>query len=217
MIRIARLLSAALVFASLAATCWAEGKPPPTKNRAFLEAVPTASVHVEPAQAKRGQTVLWTMTLDIIDGWYTYPTVQTSSQAAASVTSFTFPPAGDVVFVGSILEPPPHIKNLDGLTGTPGQTTEILTLDGKVVFQRPLVVSPNATPGEKQIKVTAEVIVCNAKGQCLLPTRLPFVVPLTVTADPPVPVEAKYQNEVKADSQAKPTNDPPRMKFVTQC
>ena len=65
-------------------------------------------------EPKRGQTVLWTMTLDISPGWYSYPTVQTSPEAAASVTNFTFPPAGDVVFVGVLQEPVPHIKPQPG-------------------------------------------------------------------------------------------------------
>jgi thiol:disulfide interchange protein DsbD len=210
MIRIVRLLSTAFALVAFAITAAADGTPPPTKNKRFLEVVPTASVRVEPAQAKRGQTVQWTLTLDISPGWYTYPTIQPAQAAASSVTSFTFPPASDVVFVDTLQEPIPHIKNLDGLSGIPGKTTEVLILEGKVVFQRPLVVSPDAQPGEKKIEVTAEVIVCNANGVCLLPTELNFVVPLTVTADPPVPVEAKYQKEIQARKRTGPSPEPTR-------
>jgi thiol:disulfide interchange protein DsbD len=209
MSRIVRLLTALPTVALFATVVGAEGTPPPTKNRAFIDAVPTASVRVEPAEAKRGQTVLWKMTLDITPGWYTYPTMQVSPAAASSVTNFAFPPPGDVVFVGALQEPIPHNKNLEGLIA-PGQAAEIQILEGKVEFKRAFVVSPNAEPGEKKIKVTAEVIVCNAKGQCLLPTKLPFVVPLTITADPPVSVEAQYQKEIQAGSRSKPTTDTPK-------
>src|SRR5262249_39021938 len=185
---------------------------PPTKNKASLKAVQTTSVTIEPAQAKRGQTVMWTLTLDLAPGWYTYPTAQSSEKAGSSVTTFTFPPPGDTVFVDKLKEPEPHTKNLDGLTETPGQLTPVQILDGKVVFQRPFVVSPNAEPGEKKIPVTVEVIVCNAQGQCLLPTKLPFVASLAVTSDPPMPVEAKYAREVPgtdSPSRSGPPNPVP--------
>lgn len=199
----------ALVLLAVAAVASHAADAPPTKNKAFLKAVPTASVAVEPAQAKRGQTVSWTLTLNLSPGWYTYPTRQTAREAASSVTTFTFPAPGDVVFVGQLKEPEAHTKNIDNLTATPGQLTPVQILDGKVVFQRPLVVSPTAEPGEKKVAVTAEVIVCNAQGQCLLPTKLPFVVPLTVTADPPVPVEAQYKDDVPSASGSAQNPEPP--------
>jgi thiol:disulfide interchange protein DsbD len=169
-------------------------EPPPTKNKKFKEVVPSASVTIEPSKAKRGQTVRWTLTLNVAPKWYTYPTRQSASEAASSVTTFSFPPPGDIVFVGQLQEPPPHTKSVEGLSGA--NPTDVQILDGQVVFKRPVVVNPKAEPGEKQIKVTVEVIVCNEKGVCLLPTKLDFVAPLTVTDDPPLTVEAQYKKDV---------------------
>jgi thiol:disulfide interchange protein DsbD len=199
-------VAAMLLLGSLHLSPAAEG-PPPTKNKAFLKAVPSASVSVEPAQARRGQTVLWTLSLDIIPGWYTYPTRQTTAEAASSVTTFTFPPPGDITFVGLLKEPEPHTKTVEGLAAAP---VPVQILDGKVVFQRPLVVSPKAEPGEKKIQVRTEVIVCNAQGQCLVPTKLDFIVPLTVTADPPVAVDTQYLKDLPgAGGPSEPTRSTP--------
>src|SRR5689334_17169692 len=123
-----RAIAGLMLFAALSA---AADAPPPTKNKAFLKAVPTASVAIEPAQAKRGQTVSWTLTLNLAPGWYTYPTRQTASEASSSVTTFSFPPPGDVVFVGELKEPEPHVKAVEGLAANP---VAVQTFDGKVVF-----------------------------------------------------------------------------------
>src|SRR5262245_9670729 len=199
--------SSLLAFLAVAGVTSAVDGPPPTKNKAFLQAVPQASVSIEPSTPTRGQTATWKLTLDLAPGWYTYPTEQPAPEAATNKTTFVFPPPGEVVFVGELGEPPVKTKSVEGL-GTGLGTTEVRYLEGKVEWQRPLVVSPQAKPGETKVNVQATVIVCNQKGQCLLPVKLNFEVPVTISDAPPVPVEDRYKSELAA-LRSTPTPSPP--------
>lgn len=178
--------------------------PPPTKVAPFLKAVPGASVRITPATAKRGETLTWTLILQVAEPWYTYPTRQPEKAAESSRTSFSFP-GGDVVFVGELIEPAPKTKTVPGLEG-PGSQTPLHYLDGTVVFERKLVVSPEAKPGDYQVAVPTTVIVCNkVTGVCLPPVKLTFEAPLTVSAEPAVPVAEPFAREVAAARAAPPT------------
>src|SRR4026208_248282 len=58
-----------------------------------------------PAEAKPGQTVTFTLTVELNDGYHTYPTVQLDKQAAGMVNDIRFPDAGPVIFVGKTEDP----------------------------------------------------------------------------------------------------------------
>ena len=44
-----------------------------------------------PAEAKPGQTVTFTLTVELNDGYHTYPTVQPDKKAAGMVNEIKFP------------------------------------------------------------------------------------------------------------------------------
>src|SRR5438270_10902373 len=68
--------------------------------RTFAAAVPKVEAKVEPATARRGETVTWSVTVELAPGWHTYPTRQPDAEATSSVTKIRPPKPGDVVFVG---------------------------------------------------------------------------------------------------------------------
>ena len=169
--------------------------PPPTKNKQYLKAVPTASVVIAPASARPGETVNWTLTLNLAKGWHTYPTHQEAQAVESSRTAFSFPQDESVVFVGPLIEPSPLSKEELGLEGL-GLSTKMLYLEGQVVFQRKLVVRPQAKPGSIKVPVTVTSLCCDERS-CLPLEKLIFQAPLTISAEPPVPVEEKYRKEVE--------------------
>lgn len=171
---------------------------PPTQMKQFLVAVPGAAVEITPTPARRGQTLTWSLTLQLDDAWYTYPTAQQAKEASESINRFEFPSGGDLVFVGTLKAPPTKSKTVSGLAG-PNSSTTVEYLDGRVVFQHTLVVRPEAEPGEKTVKSVVHVLACNKKtGQCLLPVKLEFSSTIRVSDEPPVPVEEAYREAVAA-------------------
>jgi thiol:disulfide interchange protein DsbD len=139
------------------------------------------------------------------EGWWTYPTRQPVKAAEESRNQFTFFPSEDFVFAGDLVEPQAKRKTVTGLEG-PDVGTTVLYLDGDVVFERKLVVRPEATPGEKKVKVRVRVIVCD-KFKCLSPVPLDLEAPLTVTSDPPVAVEEPYRAALTAGPMAPSPED----------
>src|SRR5205823_5390069 len=147
---------------------------------------------VEPATAKRGETVTWKVVVELIDGWHTYPTVQPDPEAGSYRTTFKFPGSGDLVFVGKVKEPIQKSKEEPSL-----KIKDLREAFGKVVFERPLVVSPKATPGPKEVKATIRLQVCD-KDRCLNPKNVSLQATLTVSDAPAVPVDPKYKGDVEA-------------------
>src|SRR5262245_1780706 len=129
----------------------------------FSQAVKSVTATVNPTTAKRGETVTWKLTIELADGWHTYPTVQPDSKATNQVVRITFPEPGDVIFVGKVKDPPTIGKEEKDL-----EVKDLREAFGTVVFQRSFVVSPKAVPGQKEIVVSAKVLVCDA-NLCLPP------------------------------------------------
>ncbi len=158
----------------------------------FDKAVPEPlKASFEPASARPGQTVTWKLTGRIAEGWHTYPTKQANPAVSNSKNEFDFPAPDQVIFVGELREPETH----DVLLKPPLGGTQREVPAGEFVFQRPVVVSPQAKPGAKTVKVSLDFLVCNA-NYCLPPKTLVVEAPLTVTAEPPVDVDEAYRDEV---------------------
>jgi thiol:disulfide interchange protein DsbD len=172
--------------------CWAlvPGTLPASDSSEFDLAVPgPLRASFEPASAKPGQTVTWKLTGRIAPGWHTYPVKQPNPKISSSKNDFEFPAPGDVIFVGQLQEP--DVKEVPCELG--GMQREIQA--GEVVWKRPVVVSPEAKPGAKMIKVSLDFLICN-KDNCLPPRTLVLEAPLTVTTDPPVDVDKAFRDEV---------------------
>ena len=64
----------------------------------YEKAVKKIEAKFDPAEAKPGQTVTFKLTIELNDGYYTYPSVQPEKAAASYVNIFKFPAAGNVIF-----------------------------------------------------------------------------------------------------------------------
>lgn len=169
------------------------------------QAVKGIDVAVDPVKAARGQTVTWRLTIEVENGWHTYPAEQTEPEAKDFVNQFTFPKPGDIVFVGKT-EARADRLNVDPL--------KAVELEGKVVFERPFVLSPSATPGDKDETVTLKFTVCDA-SRCLPPKTIRLPLHITVT-DAKVAVDPKYAPEVEGKPPAKDPDKEDRPPSPTQ-
>ena len=73
------------------------------QNQSFKDVVKKVEAKIEPVSAKRGETVKWTLTVELIEGWHTYPTTQVDPNASSYVNKFKFPRDDNVVFVGTLV------------------------------------------------------------------------------------------------------------------
>ena len=64
----------------------------------FVKSVKKIEATLEPAEAKPGQTVTFKLTVDLNEGYHTYPTVQPDPAAEPYVNMLKFPAAGSVIF-----------------------------------------------------------------------------------------------------------------------
>src|SRR5690242_14442226 len=90
------LLAAALALGASAALA---------QNQSFNDVVKKVSAKIEPATAKRGEAVTWTFTIELADGWHTYPTQQADPKADSYTNRIKFPREHGLVFVGELEEP----------------------------------------------------------------------------------------------------------------
>jgi hypothetical protein len=155
----------------------------------FKDVVKRVDAKLEPATAKRGETVKWVLAIELVPDWHTYPTKQKDVDFISFTNKYTFPKSADIIFVGDLREPKPGVqKEKEG---------DLLILEGKVVIEHDLVVSPNLKPGRYSIKIPVRITACN-KDTCLKPEELTVETILTVSDAPAVPVEEKYKKEVEA-------------------
>lgn len=165
-------------------------------SASFEEAVRKIEGRFEPAEAKPGQMVVFKLTIDLNEGWYTYPTVQPSPKLASTVNRIILPGPETVVFVESVKNPKPKTENIPDLG-------EKNYYPGSVTWEIPAIVLPNATPGDKSVSLKQlRVLVCvkrkNDKGEleelCLPPKNVPLSASLKVLDGPPVEIERKYRS-----------------------
>ncbi|MFO0799829.1 MAG: hypothetical protein U0804_20350 [Gemmataceae bacterium] len=158
----------------------------------FARAVKKVEAKFEPAEAKPGQTVKFTLTVDLNDGYYTYPTTQVDKAAASMTNQLKFPEPGAVVFVGAVTDPPIYDVKSEPDLGI----KEYHVNPGTAVYSRKAVVSPKAAAGPAAVKMAAfKIQVCD-KNNCFPPKAVPAEATLKVLPGPAVPVEAAYAAEV---------------------
>jgi hypothetical protein len=159
----------------------------------YERAVKKVSAEITPAEAKPGQTVTFTLTVELNDGYHTYPTVQSDKSAAGMVNVFKFPDPGTVIFVGELENP----RNAKTKADPEAGISELKYYPGKATYTRKAVVSPAARPGATTVKLTAfKLSVCDAE-RCFPQKDVPVEVPLKVLEAAPVPVDPAYADEVR--------------------
>lgn len=158
----------------------------------YEKAVKKVEAKFTPAEAKPGETVTFTLTVELNEGYYTYPLAQTDPAAVGMVNTLKFPKPGAVVFVGAVshgnvqtkAEPELGIKELRYQPGT-------------ATYTHKAVVSPKAAPGATTVKLTEfSLSVCD-KSNCFPPKKVPVEAALKVLDAPAVPVEKAFAEEVK--------------------
>ena len=188
------LIAAAYATSAVAAAAAAQfpGLSPPKKGGWYEKAVSKVEARFEPAAAKPGETVTYTVTVELNPGYTTYPTAQPDAAAAGMVNEFKFPTSGPVVFVGDVADPAGHKAKSEPDLGI----KELRYYAGKVVYQRKAVVSPAAKPGPVAVKLPAfRLTVCDDRN-CFPTKSLSPEATLKVLDGPPVPVDPKYAYEV---------------------
>lgn len=158
----------------------------------YEKAVKKIEAKFEPAEAKPGQTVTFTLTVDLNEGYHTYPTLQPDKLASSMVNVMKFPEPGAVVFVGTVADPKEFEVTSEPALGI----KEIRTNAGKATFSRKAVVSPKAPPGAATVKLASfKLLVCDEKN-CFPPKTVPVEASLKVLDGPAVPVDPAYAGEV---------------------
>jgi hypothetical protein len=183
---------APLAFALLVA-CLPAAPAAPAAQKWYEKAVKKVEATFTPAEAKPGQTVTFKLTVELNDGYHTYPTVQTDKQAAAMVNEIKFPGADAVVFVGKLEDPKDTKTKAEPDLGI----LEMSYCTGTVTYTRKAVVSPKAKPGPAAVKLASfRLSVCD-KDNCFPPKAVPVEATLKVLDAPAVEVEKAYAEEVK--------------------
>jgi hypothetical protein len=164
------------------------------RQKWYAKAVKKVEGAFTPAKAKPGETVTFSLTVELNEGYNTYPTTQPEKAAAGMVNEIKFPPPGTVIFVGKLQEP----KNTKTKPEPELKIAELHYCTGTTVFTRKAVVSPKAAAGEATIKLASfRLSVCD-RDNCFPPKAIPIEASLEVLDAPALPVEKEYADEVKA-------------------
>jgi DsbC/DsbD-like thiol-disulfide interchange protein len=158
------------------------------QNQSFNDVVKKVSAKIEPATARRGEAVTWTLTVEVIDGWHTYPTQQPDPKADSYTNRIKFPRQNGLVFVGELTEPATVEKAEEGY--------KVAMVEGSGTWTRKLVISPDAKPGKVTVKVPVTILAC--ADRCLPPQTVTTEVTLTISDAAPVEVDPKYKKELAA-------------------
>jgi thiol:disulfide interchange protein DsbD len=161
-------------------------------------AVKSIDVSVTPATAKKGETVTWRLTVELGKDWHIYPLEQVDPAASLHVTTITFEKSPDLIQVEKLKDPPGFVARPEPAE----QIKELRYYEGRVVWEVPMVVSPNASPGQHAIKANFRWQVCNPRT-CLPWEEMDLSVPLTVGTES-VSVDPKYEEAVKRPTLSTP-------------
>lgn len=157
----------------------------------YEKAVKKVEGRFTPAEAKPGQTVTFTLTVELNDGYHTYPLFQPDKKAESMVNVLKFPAADKLVFVGKPEDPKDFATKEEPDLGI----KELRYNIGTAVYTRKAVVSPKATAGETTVKTTLGLSVCD-KNNCFPAKNVPVEAAFKVLDGPAVPVEKAYADEV---------------------
>jgi hypothetical protein len=182
-------LTAAAALALAAGPSAGEDKKPAWWDKA----VKKLEVAFDPAEAKPGQTVTLKLTVELHEGYYTYPTKQEDKAAEGMVNKLAFPDPGVVVFVGETIDADDYKTKAEPELGI----RDLRYYPKKVVYERKAVVRPSQKPGEVAVKLPEfRLTICDANN-CFPARKLTPEAKLKVLDAPPVPVDPKYADEVK--------------------
>jgi hypothetical protein len=168
-------------------------QPASGRQKWFDKAVKKIEASFDPAEAKPGQTVTFKLTIDLNEGYHTYPTVQPEKAAENFVNTIKYPSAGSVIFVGTTTDP----KKFEEKAEPALQIEKLRYMSGSVVFTRRAVVSPKAAPGPIEVKLDEfRIQVCD-KNVCYPSKKVDVMsAKLKVLDGPAVPVDKEYADEV---------------------
>ena len=158
----------------------------------YEKAVKKVEMTFDPAEAKPGQTVTFKLTVDLNDGYHTYPTVQPDPGAESFVNAIKYPAPGSAIFVGKTADP----KDYDTKEEPILKIKELRVIAGTAVYTRKFVVSPKAAAGKLELKLDEfRLQVCD-KSNCFPSKKIELSATLKVLDGPAVPVEKDYADEV---------------------
>jgi hypothetical protein len=161
----------------------------------YTKAVKSFELTISPAEVKPGETVTVRITLQLDDGYHTYPLVQPDKKASDQVNKLTFPfsDKAGLILVGDIKGPTNPIKKAEPVLGI----KEMHIFEGIVSYEQKAVISPKAQPGELTLKGTKfDLLVCDDKN-CFPPKKLAPEAKWTVKMGAPVEVAKEYQEAVQ--------------------
>ncbi len=157
----------------------------------YEKAVKRVEGSFTPAEAKPGQTVTFSVTVELNEGYHTHPTVQIDKAAAGMVNVIKFPTADAVIFVGSVIDPKDPKSKAEPDAGI----EKLLYYSGTATYTRKAVISPKAAPGVAAVKLAGfKLSVCD-KENCFAPKEVPVEAKLKVL-EGSVEVEKQYAEEV---------------------
>lgn len=179
----------------------------PANPKAFDE---IASVFVEaPTRAKRGELITIKVTVSPKLGAWTYP-VNPKDPKQLSRNKFSFErkknaPPPDIIFVGTVTDPPDATWETKRDGGKEFQAS-----GAPVTWELKAIVSPQATPGPKKVQLGVTFIEVCVPNFCLSTTERDLQAPiLDVTTDPPMPIPAEYEAAVRDALAPPPPKAPP--------
>jgi hypothetical protein len=166
------------------------------KDDWYAKAVKSVAAKIEPAEAKAGQTVTFNVTIELNEGFYTYPLKQVDENAKSFVNKMTFPKPDKLIFVGDAIDPDGFDKKSEPVL----MIDELRTYKNSVTYSRKAVVAPGTMPGEVALKLESfKLSVCDASN-CFPPKTLMPEAKLTVIAGS-VDVAKEFADEVKKAMQ----------------
>jgi DsbC/DsbD-like thiol-disulfide interchange protein len=178
-------LPAALVVTAVATA------PASNQKDWYEKSVKKIEAKFDPAEAKPGQTVTFTLNIELNPGYHTYPITQPDKNAAGFVNILKYPGPEMVVFVGATAEPKEFVKK----TLPELNIAELREYGGKVTYTRKAVVSPKATPGAATVKLAEFTLQVCDENTCFKPKKVPVEAALKVL-DGSVPVDPALADEV---------------------
>jgi hypothetical protein len=183
----------AVAFAMTVAALPAAAPGTASAQKWYEKAVKKVEGKFTPAEAKPGQTVTFTLTVELNDDYFTYPTVQPDPKAKDVVNVLKFPNPGAVIFVGNTQDPKDFSTKEEPAVGVKALRYNT----GVVTYTRKAVVSPKAAPGAAAVKLDEFTLSVCDKKNCFPAKKVPVEATLKVLDGPPVPVEDAYAEEVK--------------------
>ncbi len=167
------------------------------RARSFEQTLKRYDIRFEPAEARPGETVTLKITLEPVDGFFTYPVVQPDARAKGQVNRIAFPAPGPVIFVGPFGDPAGAKSKVEPILDNANKLYYV----GPTTWERKAVVSPNAQPGLVTVALKSpagletKFQVCDEEG--CFNSRGTVTAKLTVLSGPAVPVDSKYKDEVE--------------------